>query len=259
VYSIVKMYEKQVHKDGIRRAVMTSMGNETMRYFDKESLGKLFALGPEGGCEFLERLRLKGLASDENSPESLLASHDGVVGVSSHDQVYTSDNLIDITNSAADKSISNARGKENPFSSASTPPQLGDANMRGMQSSSGAAASRGQQSETMVLGRSQRALNKPAASTVPIRAVNNLASNEKQNHTPSIFNNVDKVPLSSTQNERIEKAFQRVDQARNSGNHAFAMELLMNLLENEYSDLPKEKKMEVHKRTALVAYELQWL
>lgn len=31
-----KMYEKQVHKDGIRRAVVTSSGNSTARFFDRQ-------------------------------------------------------------------------------------------------------------------------------------------------------------------------------------------------------------------------------
>ena len=57
------MYEKQVHKDGIRRAVMTNMGSATTRYFDNGELRKLFTLGPEGECQFLKRLRERGFAS----------------------------------------------------------------------------------------------------------------------------------------------------------------------------------------------------
>jgi hypothetical protein len=257
------MYEKQVHKDGIRRAVMTSMGNQTMRYFDKGSLRKLFTLGPEGACEFLERLKLNGLASPVDSPEAKLTSHSGVVGVSSHDRVYTSNNLVDISNGGTDRPISNPKGQENPFSSASTPPQLGNSSKHGVPSSKNVpvSVSRDQPSETKVLGRSQRALNRRAPAA-PLKTANSTASNEKENDTPTTYEepvNLASSPESSTRNESIECTFQRVDRARASGNHAFAMELLMNFLENGYRDLPREKKMEVHKRTATIAYELQWL
>jgi SNF2 family DNA or RNA helicase len=85
-----KMLEKQVHKDGIRRAVMTSMGNDTARYFDKKDLKRLFTLAPEGECALLAKVQStdneSGLGSHQKP--SFLGSHPGVIGISSYDDIY---------------------------------------------------------------------------------------------------------------------------------------------------------------------------
>lgn len=81
-----KMYEKQVHKDGIRRAVMTNQGNATERFFDKKDLRKLFELAPAGECVMLAKFN-DDIRGSSGLP-TFLSAHDGVVGVSSHDEVY---------------------------------------------------------------------------------------------------------------------------------------------------------------------------
>ena len=85
-----KMYEKQVHKDGIRRTVMTSVGNATERYFDKKDLRKLFQLAPSGECEVLAKIQAEHREAPIGSSgkPTFLKSHVGVVGVSSHDGIY---------------------------------------------------------------------------------------------------------------------------------------------------------------------------
>eukprot|EP00978_Attheya_sp_CCMP212_P020984 scaffold60734_cov59-Attheya_sp.AAC.3 len=86
-----KMYEKQVHKDGIRRTVMTNGGNQTTRYFDKTELSKLFELAPLGQCSMLEKVKHQssgnGVTGGSGKP-SFLDSHPSVCGISSHDLVY---------------------------------------------------------------------------------------------------------------------------------------------------------------------------
>jgi DNA excision repair protein ERCC-6-like len=87
-----KRYEKQIHKDGIRRAVFTNTGNDTAKYFTKQELihRKVFVLGEEGECEFLDKLAQRGLAFDPNEiPSHNFSFHNGVVGQSSHDIVYS--------------------------------------------------------------------------------------------------------------------------------------------------------------------------
>ena len=95
-----KMYEKQVHKDGIRRVVMTSAGNSTKRYFDRNELRRLFSLSEEGKCDVLDRL---GQADqcDRVSVESLehgtLASmHKSIVGISKHDALYAANSVVSL-------------------------------------------------------------------------------------------------------------------------------------------------------------------
>ncbi|KAG7359605.1 SNF2/helicase domain containing protein [Nitzschia inconspicua] len=87
-----KRYEKQIHKDGLRRTVFTSTGSDTAKYFTKEELvrEKVFVLGEEGKCEFLDKLNERGLNTLSTcSPEYIFTSHRGVVGQSSHDIVYS--------------------------------------------------------------------------------------------------------------------------------------------------------------------------
>ena len=77
-----KMYEKQMHKDGLRRTVMTSTGNDTTRFFGKNELGQLFKLAPEGECAVLRKVL------EITQGHLSLRSHPQVVGMSSHDKVY---------------------------------------------------------------------------------------------------------------------------------------------------------------------------
>jgi hypothetical protein len=83
-----KMYEKQVHKDGIRRAVFTE-DTTVERHFDKDDLRKLFNLAPPGVCEVMEKVQKasQGLQRSWGEYEFAL-SHRGVVGLSRHDGFY---------------------------------------------------------------------------------------------------------------------------------------------------------------------------
>lgn len=80
-----RMYEKQVHKDGIRRALLSNSGSATERYFTKDQLRRLFQLSAEGECSMLQILGAEPHMFDDLD----------VVGVSSHDQLYV-EKVIDV-------------------------------------------------------------------------------------------------------------------------------------------------------------------
>lgn len=251
------MYEKQVHKDGIRRAVMTSMGSATTRYFDKDGLRKLFKLGEKGQCEFLDRLRERGLASEESSPEVRLTSHDGVVGVSSHDSLYTSEALVTISENGNTEAT-----QENPFSSPIAPPK--PANSRQGQLDGGPDANtEGDSAFEKVMGRSQRALFKnQGANTVQggqqrkSRIVNKENSDENM-----VIHEIDqkKTVVDGHDRNSVTDRLHQIDKLRESGNLVSALEMLMDSLEGKYHAIGKAEKMKIHERISTVAYDLRWL
>lgn len=87
------MYRKVVHKDGIRQTVIGAGGSATERHFDKDDLRKIFTLGPPGECEMLSMITRKAGSANNavgaSGKPSFLENHPGVVGLSSHDKLYT--------------------------------------------------------------------------------------------------------------------------------------------------------------------------
>jgi hypothetical protein len=84
------MYEKQVHKDGIKRVVLSNAG-ATARYFDHAELKDLFNLSPDGVCATLEKFnkKLDNNAAESTGKPSFLTKHPMVIGVASHDVLYS--------------------------------------------------------------------------------------------------------------------------------------------------------------------------
>lgn len=84
------MYEKQVHKDGIKRVVLSNAG-ATARYFDYSELKDLFKLAPDGVSATLEKFHKKSdnNAADSSGKPSFLTKHPMVIGVASHDVLYS--------------------------------------------------------------------------------------------------------------------------------------------------------------------------
>jgi hypothetical protein len=79
-----KMYEKQIHKDGIRRTVFTT-GASVQRYFVTDELSKMLSLAPAGECETMSKVQ----EIETNwSQQQFILSHRGVVGLSRHDGFY---------------------------------------------------------------------------------------------------------------------------------------------------------------------------
>jgi len=92
------MYARQVEKDGIRRTLMTNSGCATERHFTKDDfLKKLFKLSPKGECKMLEKIKssVENGAQGSSGKRSILEKHDGVIGISSHDLVYTN-KIVDL-------------------------------------------------------------------------------------------------------------------------------------------------------------------
>ena len=85
-----KMYEKQVYKDGIKRVVLSNAG-ATARYFDHAELKDLFKLAPEGVSATLEKFNKKSdnNAAESSGKQSFLTKHPMVIGVASHDVLYS--------------------------------------------------------------------------------------------------------------------------------------------------------------------------
>ena len=94
------MFEKQVHKDGIKRVVLSS-NSATARYFDNSELKELFKLSPDGVSLTLEKFnnKIDNNAAGALAKPSFLTKHPSVVGVASHDVLYSAgeaDNNADL-------------------------------------------------------------------------------------------------------------------------------------------------------------------
>ena len=83
-----KTYEKQIHKDGIRRAVL-SKDQKLERYFEREELRSLFKLGEPGMCRVMNTLKDSGAAVDLDRFE-FVYDLDAVIGITRHDGFYAS-------------------------------------------------------------------------------------------------------------------------------------------------------------------------
>jgi hypothetical protein len=254
------MYEKQVHKDGIRRAVVTSMGASLSRYFDKHDLKKIFKLNPAGECEFLDRLGQRG-RGDSGRSELL---HRGVVGTSCHDVLYTEE-TIDLD--AEDGPQSQTDSQVNPFSSPTkgaahftlhTPTQL---------------ESRGNTKK--VLGKAQRALlkgtgeegKKEPSFRMLGDKTNTVAKSQNQYESNTVAKSQNQYGTGESMHSRskgeyetIEECFKEADRLSSTGRREDAMEILMNAMDKFYDDgLEKRQKMLLHGRISSIAYELRWL
>ena len=80
-----RMYEKQLHKDGIKNQIMSSRGNTTSRHFSKSDLKKLFTLGPVGVCSMIDQF---GQNIQPSKINAFLAMHPQCLGLSDHSVVY---------------------------------------------------------------------------------------------------------------------------------------------------------------------------
>lgn len=81
-----KTYEKQVHKEGIRRAVLSNDENVT-RYFERDELRALFTLGEPGVCRVFEKF--KHMVDIDRY--EFVYDLEGVIGISPHDGFYLKD------------------------------------------------------------------------------------------------------------------------------------------------------------------------
>lgn len=84
-----KMYEKQIHKNGMETTIFTEGSKPEERYFDKHELCKVFAQVPDGNCELLKRFEREGVGKVLDPMRHMLVSkHASVVGISNHSNIY---------------------------------------------------------------------------------------------------------------------------------------------------------------------------
>lgn len=229
------MYEKQVHKDGIRRAVTTSAGNATKRFFDKKDLRRLFELGKAGTCEVLEKIQAnqrKGSGSKDKS--SYLESHPGVVGVSSHDDIYL------VTENSAQEEIGTPFGGA-AVSATKSPKVLGKA--------------------ARVLAKARR-LDYSTAGSKENHMDNVSATTKRGGSTPDNAINVDvnsntEGDLVPTKAE-IENLLATVDTLREQGDDISALTILLELLKKKGA-VKGQQKLLMHKGLAELGRSFGWL
>ena len=232
-----KRYEKQIHKDGIRRTILTNTGNNTAKYFTKEELRKkVFVLGNEGECEFLEKLEMRGYGYDaRKNPAYSYCSHKGVVGQSSHDIVYSLPESFYF-----DELITSY--SHQPFSSLPTE-STWIAN----------------KSKPRPMGRSSKVLSKKKyynedkenkTKNSKMEGVRNFSETTKTDLSSDIGN------LPSDSQIAFKKLILRVERLHRSGKREQAVGVLMDLLDK---NLGKAHSQKVHEMMSSVTNEIGWL
>ena len=229
------MYEKQVHKDGIRLAVVTNKGSSLTRYFDKHDLRQLFKLNPPGQCDFLNRL---GHAHSGTGGNQFF--HRGVIGISSHDILYSED-----VSSVADKVEGPPEPQENPFSSPTKP-----------HFTIHESSEKEQSKNVKTMGKSQRILTRDSAATKPSPIA--LKSLCDKTNTKG-FGERNGIQDAKDNRNDITQVFKTVDILFSQGRRIDAMEILMDALENHYDGIDKQNKVQLHGRISSIAHEMQWL
>ena len=247
------MYEKQVHKDGIRRAVVNNMSQYLTRYFDKHELKNLFRLNPEGQCDFLERLGERGRTSSEGHE----LKHDGIIGMTNHDSLYTEEAHEDDEEEDDDQQM-NAESQEAPFSSPSKPANLTPHKVVESVDDSKPVVK-------PILGKSQRVMQKGGGMNTPKK----LGDKEKPFSSPS--KSVTMTPRSPAKpkteefantdsyDDTIGEILHKSDELFSTGQREEAMKVLMDAMDTLYDELGKDQKMLLHGRIAAMANELRWL
>lgn len=223
---------------------MTSAGTSITRYFDTNDLSKLFTLNPSGQCDFLEKLREKGLLKGNHGISS---AHEGIVGVSSHDVVYSED-AIDLLTGAPKPAGRASMPKDNPFASPTkfTKPAMLFEGSEAQEPKS-----------NTFLGRSQRAMNNINKTT------NDVTPPKKSNHvdltTERQFQNEDAKTIPQNVGFVLQKALAKADGFVAMGQRELAVDILMDTMESSYENLNKSQKLQLHSRMSTIAYGLQWL
>lgn len=241
-----KRYEKQIHKDGIRRAVFTNTGNDTAKYFTKEELirKKVFVLGEEGECEFLGKLAERGLAFDENeNPAYTFTFHRGVVGQSSHDIVYSGEDWNNTTKLG---------GEAHPFSS---PTKIANWHSQSIEKHPTKPSSPEQK---QVLGKAQRVLAREGHQT-------KARSQEKENHTK--IQNISVVGKPSALDQSVgyisknalEDILERMEHLGLAKQSVKAHDIAMDLIEGRYGAIPNNEKLDMHRRIAIMSAVHGWI
>ena len=285
------MYERQVFKDGIRRTITTKKGSKTARYFEKHELEKLFRLAPAGECEMLEKFQGEKAKRDRcdededvndannksfvvgaSGKPSFLEVHPGVVGLSSHDHLYS--------NAEAGGGGLDDLEPQTPFASTpfNKPKQHGRAGrvMAGKTLDFGATAKPGTEGSKVQMiplggGRHAKKERRPLVDLTSNVSVGQdtviltdfkprgRSSTEKENTAGISEAQASKLCLPSPSAIDLKVIFETVDRMIGEGDLEKAMGLLMDELDNFYEFRDKDEKVQIHKKISHLGVRLSWL
>lgn len=241
-----KRYEKQIHKDGIRRTILTNTGIDTAKYFTKEELQKkLFLLGEEGECEFLDKLQKRGFSYDEKeNPEHSYSSHKGVVGQSSHDIVYSLPENFYLEESIQSPTNQPFSSPPQPFSSPPIEAQWVT-----------------KKTEPKIMGRSLAVLSEKTNcfDNKENKEKNYSSKTEKTKFVDGESKLKLRISVDSQASTMLEKTLSKANNLRRSGKKEQAVSLLMDLLDHKSGTLSKDDLLKVHDRMIVITSELGWL
>ena len=226
-----KMYEKQVHKDGIKRVVLSSDSSSTARYFDRAELKDLFKLSPEGECATLEKFRRKSDndAVGASGKRSFLTKHPSVIGVASHDALYAAVSVdVDLTSpKAGNKSL--------PFSK--EPYQKG----------------------VMTKKDSEIEIEDLTMDT-PLKPLGGLnKTRQKREDAKARRGDKENTTVSTPPKSLVENILDKVDALIDNQQHGAAMAMLLDVVDNDLGSITGDEKLAVHTKVAQIAGLLGWL
>jgi hypothetical protein len=227
------MYEKQVHKDGIKRVVLSSDSAVT-RYFDNSELKELFKLSPDGVSLTLQKFNEKvdNNAAVASEKPSFLTKHPSVVGVASHDVLYSAGEVDDNDDLILPKS------DETPFSR--SPFQKTKIDKKDSQ---------------LIHHFEDLTVQSPVGGALkPLGGKNNKTrQNREDARARRAQNSKTLQPVNS-----IGKVVRKVDELIALQEHGEAMSVLLDLLDDEI-DLKSNEKLALHTRVSHLASLLGWL
>lgn len=221
-----KTYEKQIHKDGLRRTVF-SEDQQVERYFQRDELRDLFKLGEPGECRVMNTLEGSTSTIDRNR-HAFVEKLSGVVGITRHDGFY--DSKTGNEKAAFDRTMSPRR-----------PTTLG-------------------RSQRVLLARSMS----PDVETIDQanrRKQNHKVPSKPKEHPveqiPSHSDTIHSRSALETDSEMISKMMDSSDHHMSNGHYRKCLEVLVDMVES--GTLMGKQKLEVHKKIAAVAYMLHLL
>jgi len=227
------MYEKQVHKDGIKRVVLSS-DSATARYFDNSELKELFKLSPDGVSLTLQKFneKLDNNAAGASEKPSFLTKHPSVVGVASHDVLYSAGEVDDNVDLMLPKS------DETPFSR--SPFQKTKIDKKDSQ---------------LIHHFEDLTIQSPVGGALkPLGGKNNKT---RQNREDARVRRAQNSKISQPVNS-IGKDLSNVDELIALQELGGAMSVLLDLLDEEI-DLKSDEKLALHTRVSHLASLLGWL
>ena len=235
------MYRKIAHKDGIKRTVTGTSGSATERHFARDDLRKIFTLAPAGECEMLTMINAKSgnknNAVGASGKPSFLEDHFGVVGLSSHDMLYTN-SIVEVDDEP-----------ETPF--AGTPLRKQGKTMgRAQRALAADSNTRTKLDFEEVIGEESSATDAPIdlrSERKPLATV----SNKEQGGGNGTEN------IASEKSQDPDVILGGIDDLINSGRAEDAMSKLLDVLES--GSVAGPEKLILHQKIAATATRLRWL